>query len=253
MQPSDPAEPSLSRQEPGTAQSAVRPAALERTREDARVVDSLVAGAEIREPRARSSAPDPDEVRLVTALQGGAPGAFEELLDRYQRRVFRLVQRMATRHREAAEDLTQEVFLRVYRGLPGFQHECSFWSWIQRITCNLCVSDLRKRKALKRDRTTLSLDAAPRGAEDEDAGMPDPAADVPQPDEQVQKKELFALCRAAIDALPELWRVILMLRDVEGRSYEEISEVLELPIGTVRSRLHRARARVRVRVEGASS
>ncbi|PIE23136.1 MAG: RNA polymerase sigma factor RpoE [Planctomycetota bacterium] len=252
MQEQDPAELSVSRRERGTAAEGLRPSAPGRAREDGRLVDSPVLDAERPESGAPFHGPDPEELRLVTALQAGEPQAFEELLDRYQRRVFRLVQKMATSHRESAEDLTQEVFLRVYRGLASFQLECSFWAWIQRITCNLCVSDLRKRKALKRDRLTLSLNAAPAGSDPDRAPMPDPVADVPQPSEQVARRELFGRCRAAIEALPELWRVILTLRDLEGRSYEEIGAVLELPIGTVRSRLHRARARVRDMLEGGS-
>jgi RNA polymerase sigma-70 factor (ECF subfamily) len=209
-----------------------------------------MAGGEVRDDRARVRELDPEELRLVDALKREEPGAFEELLDRYQRPVFRLVQRMATRHIQSAEDLTQEVFLRVYRGLPGFQHECSFWSWISRITTNLCISDLRKRKAMKRDRPTLSMHAAPAGEDPDEFRPLEPEAREEAPAENVAKKELFGRCRAAIEALPELWRVILTLRDLDGRSYEEIAEVLELPIGTVRSRLHRARARVRVQIEG---
>ncbi len=153
-----------------------------------------------------------------------------------------MVRRMWSRERELAEDLTQEVFLRVFRGLPDFSADCSVGTWIHRITVNVCISELRQRKALKRDRRTISLDGVDTDGEATSIDPVDPSS---APGIDLERREQFDACRRAIDELPELWRVILTLRDLEDRSYEEIAEILELPIGTVRSRLHRARARVR--------
>lgn len=185
---------------------------------------------------------------LVARIVAGEAAAAAELVDRYQGRVFRLVRRMYHRDRQLVEDLTQEVFLRVFRALPKFGQDCALGAWIHRITINVCISELRKRKALKRDRPTMSIHQA---FDDEDDGRTfEPAAASATPESETERRELFEACRRAIDELPDLWRVILTLRDLEGRSYEEIAQILDLPKGTVRSRLHRARARVRARLDG---
>jgi RNA polymerase sigma-70 factor (ECF subfamily) len=183
-----------------------------------------------------------EEIALVARIVGGDQESCADLVDRYQGRVFRMVRRMWSRERELAEDLTQEVFLRVFRGLPDFSADCSVGTWIHRITVNVCISELRQRKALKRDRRTISLDGVDTDGEATSIDPVDPSS---APGIDLERREQFDACRRAIDELPELWRVILTLRDLEDRSYEEIAEILELPIGTVRSRLHRARARVR--------
>lgn len=188
------------------------------------------------------------ELALVKQILEGQQDAFSALLDRYQGKVYGMVRRMWSRDRQLVEDLTQEVFLRVHRGLPKFQGDCALSTWIHRITVNVCISELRQRKAMKRDRPTISLDQ-PVGGNDDEGSLPEPMDEEREPSEQMERSELYNACRAAIDELPELWRVILTLRDLEGRSYEEIAEVLDLPIGTVRSRLHRARARVRRRLD----
>ncbi len=200
---------------------------------------------------AAAEARSQEDASIVARILAGEAEAFGELLDRYQSRVFRLVSRMFSRQRETAEDLTQEVFLRVYRGLSSFQGDCSFYAWVHRIACNLCVSEIRKKRALKRDRTTVSLQGF-SGDDGEDRTL-----EVPSPErgpaEAVERAELSQSCREVIEAMPELWRTILVLRDIEEKSYEEIAEILDLPIGTVRSRLHRARARVRDALEGGAA
>ncbi len=188
------------------------------------------------------------EQRLTARIVDGDQDASVELLEGFQGKVYRLVRRMWSRDSQLAEDLTQEVFLRVFRALPKFAGDCSLNTWIHRITVNVCISELRQRKALKRDRATISIDAPVHG----DAGdglYIEPSSASTGPDEVHERHELYAACRAAIDSLPEVWRVILTLRDIDGRSYDEIAKVLDLPIGTVRSRLHRARARVRCLIE----
>lgn len=189
-----------------------------------------------------------DAKDLVARVVAGDPNAAAELVDRFQGRVFRLVRRMWARDLQLAEDLVQEVFLRVFRALPRFGLECALGAWIHRITINVCISELRRRKALKRDRSTMSLS---HGLDDDADGLGfEVAAPTNMPGAETERRELFEACRRAISELPELWRVILTLRDLEGRSYEEIATILDLPTGTVRSRLHRARARVRARLDG---
>ncbi|MFQ5504372.1 MAG: RNA polymerase sigma factor [Planctomycetota bacterium] len=233
---------------------------LDRPRQNLRLVDGHAGtGSEAGRPSPElqeiSDSADPALCRdrdasLVGRVKTGDMDAFTELLDAYQGRVYRMITRMLSRNRETAEDLTQEVFLRVFRGIPEFQGDSSFSTWIYRITTNVCISELRARKAMKRDKPTLSLDAPIGGAGEEGSLRMNPESPAPDPAVQVERAELFEACRRAIEALPTLWRVILTLRDLEGRSYEEISEVLELPIGTVRSRLHRARSKVRTLLEG---
>ena len=190
------------------------------------------------------------DLALVERIQAGDDGAFAEILDLYQGRVFRIVRRIWQRERETAEDLCQEVFMRVFRGIPSFQGTSAFSTWVHRITVNVCITEIRSRKALKRDRPTLSLDAPLSGGDADDPLRIEPEATVIEPGQALETRELFEACRNAIETLPSMWRMILQLRDLEEKSYEEISEILELPIGTVRSRLHRARARVRALLDG---
>lgn len=189
------------------------------------------------------------EAELIARCRRGDQAAFADLLDRFQPRVFRLLDRMAPWPIETVEDLVQEVFLRVHRGLPAFEGKAGLGTWIHRIAVNVGLSALRARKAEKRARRTLSLDAG----RDDDEGLRarlEPAAPGGGPAEEAARREDCARLRAAIQALPPLWNLVLTLRDLEGHSYEEIAEILGVPVGTVRSRLHRARLRVRRLLEG---
>ena len=212
-------------------------------------LQSLDAEGEDRseQRRAREKARD---LALVQRVKDGDESAFAEILDLYQGRVFRLVRRIWQREIETAEDLTQEVFLRVFRGIFRFEGTSAFSTWLHRIAVNVCITEIRSRKALKRDRPTFSLDAPVAGGGEENPLRIEPEARAFDPGEQMETREMFEACRNAIEGLPSMWRMILQLRDLEEKSYEEISEILDLPIGTVRSRLHRARARVRSLLEG---
>ncbi len=205
------------------------------------------ASTEDEERREREKARD---LVLVARVQAGDETAFAEILDLYQGRVLRIVRRIWQRERETAEDLTQEVFLRVFRGIGRLEGISAFSTWVHRITVNVCITEIRSRKALKRDRPTLSLDAPLAGRDEDDSLRMEPEAPNFDPGAELETRELFQACRNAIETLPSMWRMILQLRDLEEKSYEEISEILDLPIGTVRSRLHRARARVRALLEG---
>jgi len=233
----------------------------ESRRDAAPATEDLRSGSAAPEPRIRLAEDRPrdeaEEARreaerqrdeaLVRRIQAGDADAFAGILDAWQGRVERLVRRMFPRERETVEDLVQEVFLRVFRGLAGFEGSSAFGTWVHRITTNVCISEIRSRRALKRDVPTTSLDQPLLGSEDLRIEPEAPAA---APGQDLENREMYAACRNAIDGLPSMWRMILVLRDLEDKSYEEIAEILDLPIGTVRSRLHRARARVRKLLEG---
>ena len=159
---------------------------------------------------------------LVQRFLAGEEAAFERLVERYYQRIDRLAQQVV-RHPMAAEDITQEVFLRAYRGLARFRGDASFYSWLYRITINLCLNYLRHREP----RLSTAQDSAA-------AALPT-AAD---PSLVLEAREREHLIRNAIDALPAHYRVAIILRDLEGLSYQEIADILGIPLGTVKSRIN---------------
>ena len=167
----------------------------------------------------------------------GDQQAFEQLVLDNEKRVYNLALRM-TGSPEDALDLSQEAFLNAWRGLASFQGECSFSTWMYRLTSNVCLDFLRARKRrLEAAGALLSLDG-------EDA--PDPAApDRQRPEAVLERREQQELPRRALDALPDHHRQVLALRELSGLSYQEISAALALDLGTVKSRLTRARLALR--------
>jgi RNA polymerase sigma-70 factor (ECF subfamily) len=159
---------------------------------------------------------------LVQRFLAGEEAAFERLVERYYQRIDRLAQQVV-RHPMAAEDITQEVFLRAYRGLARFRGDASFYSWLYRITINLCLNYLRHREP----RLSTAQDSA--------AAALATAAD---PSLVLEAREREHLIRNAIDALPAHYRVAIILRDLEGLSYQEIADILGIPLGTVKSRIN---------------
>ena len=186
-----------------------------------------------------------DERKLVRKLKARLPGAFETLIARYQTSVFNLVYRMLG-NREEAEDLAQEVFITVFKQIDRFRGEASLATWIYRIASNHCIN---RRKYLARrkhyDKKSLSDygDREPLGD-----GRPGVAGDMPRPDEMAEGLEMERLIQQAISALDEDHRLILVLRDVQNLSYEEIGTITGLAAGTVKSRLHRARMSLKERL-----
>lgn len=160
-----------------------------------------------------------DDATLVAACAERVPGAFQALLSRYRRPAVTLAYQMLG-NREDAEDVAQEAFVRVFQAIPRFRGQASFSTWLYRIVTNLCLGSRRRRRA------TVQLDAVrePRASD--------------SPSRQVTEALLTRQVLAAM--APEL-RAILLLRDQEGLSYSEIAEALRLPLGTVRSRLSKAR------------
>ena len=140
-------------------------------------------------------------------------------------------------HREDALDVSQEIFITVFKSIDRFESRSRFSTWLYRVTMNRCRDELRRRGSVKHSRPQ-SLDAR---AVDEPAGNP-------APDEAASAGETHELVAAAIRRLPDDSREVLVLRDIEDLSYEEIAAVLDLPLGTVRSRLHRARTLLKERL-----
>lgn len=177
-----------------------------------------------------------DETQLIAAARNGDLDAFNELVLAYQDRVYNLAYRILG-DPASAEDATQEAFISAYRHLPTFRGG-SFLSWLMRTVVNRCYDELRRRQR----RPTVSWESF--GDMDEEAN-PFLVNGHPTPEEAAQQAELTDLLQRAITSLPPDQRVVLVLSDVEGLDYAAIAEAVGIPLGTVKSRLARARARLR--------
>jgi RNA polymerase sigma-70 factor (ECF subfamily) len=175
-----------------------------------------------------------DDADLLDRLRAGDPRAFEDLVRRYQHRVFGVALRMLQSPAEA-EDIAQDVFLRVHRAIGTFRGDAKLSTWLYGITSNLCLNRLT---SASRTRTR----------HDEDAVMRAPS-DAPDATAAMERSEVEAALHQAITELPDERRIVVVLRDLEGLSYEEIAEALDLEVGTVRSRLHRARMDLKSKME----
>lgn len=178
---------------------------------------------------------------LIALAASGSEKAYRELLDRYQRPVFSLIYRMV-RDREQAEDLAQETFVKVFNHIESFNPKYKFSSWIFKIASNLTIDALRKK-----DLKTVSLDGS-RNAEtpDEvDATRITVESRDENPEEFLEAKELGEEIERAIGQLRPEYRQAILLRHVEGRPYEEIAEIMGVPLGTVKTFIHRARGELR--------
>ncbi len=176
------------------------------------------------------------DAELAAASGNGDPAAFGELVLRHQDRAYNLAFRL-TGSPEDAADTVQEAFLKAYRGIRSFRRQSSFYTWLFRIVVNE-VRSRRRRKEYSR-RAEFSLDAANDG--DPARGPAAVRSDGPDPSEEASLAERRQIVEAALQELEFEQRAIIALRDIEGRDYAEIAEVLGCPAGTVKSRLHRAR------------
>lgn len=182
-----------------------------------------------------------DEMALVEAAKKGDVGAFEELIRRYDRNVFRIAQHI-TQNREDAEDVVQDAFLKAYQNLKNFQMQSKFYTWLVRIAVNESLMRLRKRRTSK----TVSLD---QDIETEEDTVPREVADwSPNPEQMYGQAELKEILGKTIQGLPASFRTVFVLRDVEGLSTEETAEALDLSVPAVKSRLLRARLQLRERL-----
>lgn len=206
-----------------------------------------VVSAESTKPplRPASGTTDNSDVMLVERAVAGDQGAFELLVIKYQRRIQRLIGRMV-RDVDLVEDIAQETFIRAYRALHQFRGDAQFYTWLYRIAVNTAKKFLLD---LKRD-PTVSENAF---KSDDDGDETSWSGNEPTTDETPESvlaaKEIAAAVNAALEALPEDLRQALTLREIEGLSYEEISEAMNCPIGTVRSRIFRAREAISVKVK----
>lgn len=179
--------------------------------------------------------------KLVERAQNGEKYAFDILVEKYQRKLGRLLSRFI-RDSAEVEDVAQETFIKAYRALPSFRGDSAFYTWLYRIGVNTAKNHL---VALgRRAPTSTEFDADE--AENFDAG--DQLRDINTPESLLQSKQVGETVNAAMDALPEELRTAIVLREIEGLSYEEIAETMNCPIGTVRSRIFRAREAVATRL-----
>lgn len=174
-----------------------------------------------------------EEALLIEKARSGNMSAFEELISLYEKKIYNYCYRM-TDSREDAEDLTQEVFIKVYRGLKSFKGNSSFSTWIYRIAYNTCVDKYRKNKRIN----VVSLNSG----NDEDAGEIELVSGDPLPEDEVIQKERYKRLQVHIAALKPEYKTVIILRDIQNYSYEEIAQILQLPLGTVKSHISRARA-----------
>ena len=182
--------------------------------------------------------PDADVAALA---KEGRESAFRELVRRYERPVFTLIYRMV-RDRETAEDLAQETFIKVLNHIDRYRPEFKLSSWLFKIANNLTIDHLRKRQL-----STVSIDGSPHAASaaEIEATSFDVEARGESPLEEIESRELGSAIERAIATLRPEYRACIMLRHVEGRSYEEIAATLDLPLGTVKTYIHRARHQLR--------
>jgi RNA polymerase sigma-70 factor, ECF subfamily len=187
---------------------------------------------------------------LVSLAQAGDDRAYEMLVIKYQRRIERLVGRMV-RDGDIVQDIAQETFIRAWRALRNFRGDAQFYTWLYRIAVNTAKKHLMD---IKRD--PVVTEAALRGAssEDDETSFADHplnnrATDGETPESAYAAKEIAEAVNSAMDALPEELRQAITLRELEGLSYEEISEMMSCPIGTVRSRIFRAREAISARIK----
>ena len=184
---------------------------------------------------ARKSSITPDDRSddvLITLVQSGDEGAFRPLVDRYKERVRNLIYSILN-DTSLVDDLAQEVFIRVYEGLAKFRFESSFYTWLYRITVNKCRDEMRKKKMRKFFSLHVLMDSSNEELQAKITVHPDNSG----AEELVTK---------GLQQLPEKFRIPIVLKDIDGLSYEEMAKIMQCEIGTVKSRLSRARAMLRV-------
>jgi RNA polymerase sigma-70 factor (ECF subfamily) len=175
-----------------------------------------------------------DDNRLIAECLRGDTAAFGVLVRRYQDRLFNSIYRMVA-NAEDAQDVVQEAFLSAYQSLEGFKGDSLFFTWLYRIAVNMAISLKRKQRA------TLRMDAGPHEGPVEPA---DPS-DVSRPGHALEKAEQEQRIQRALARLSPEHRAVLVMKDMEGQKYEDMAAILQVPIGTIRSRLHRARLELR--------
>ena len=178
-----------------------------------------------------------DEKSLVERASKGDPSAFNRLLERHEGRMYAVALRMCG-NREDAQDCLQEAMLRIYRAIVGFKGQSSFGTWVYRITMNTCLDELRRKK----NRQNTSLDSLL------DMGW-SPSDDQNAPESHAMRAETRRALNAAIAELPEDMRAAVVLRDIQGFAYDDIARMLEINVGTIKSRISRGREKLREKLK----
>ena len=180
-----------------------------------------------------------DDAQLIGQALAGQTAAFGQLVQKYQDRLYNTVVHVAG-NAEDAKDVVQEAFVQAFLKLESFQGASAFYTWLYRIAFNVAATHCRRRGAMRSAERIALAEGHLRNAVEP---HPDNAAD--DPGERLEREERCRQVRHAISQLPEEHRVVLVLREMDGCCYETIAEILDLPVGTVRSRLHRARMQLR--------
>ncbi len=182
------------------------------------------------------------DAELVARVQKGDKRAFDLLVLKYQRKIMRLLSRMLNNQAEV-EDIAQETFIKAYRALPQFRGDSAFYTWLYRIAINTARNWLssNQRKMLVSDTFETK--------EGETFSQSDNLIDIDTPESRMVSREIAQTVNKAIEDLPEDLRTAIVLREIEGLSYEEIAQTMECPIGTVRSRIFRAREAIAARLK----
>jgi RNA polymerase sigma-70 factor, ECF subfamily len=195
-------------------------------------------------PTTPPETPTPDSAsdeELVARARATDFGAFEQLLDRYEDKIFRLAYRFVRNETEAKEIL-QDTFLSIWRKLDTFKGDAQFGSWLYRVAANTALMRLRSQ----RRHPEISTEELPVGYLDSYGQLPSVGENwSKRPDDELQSEELRRYIQTSVDALPEIYRTVFLLRDVEGLSTEETGDILSISVPTVKTRLHRARIALR--------
>ena len=175
-----------------------------------------------------------NESILIDKCKKGDINAFEELISGYEKKVFNIVYRITGDYNDA-EDISQDVFIKVFKAIKNFKEQASFYTWLYRITINECMDKIKKKKKA----IVYSLDVPIETEGDEITREVKDERELP--DEKIERKELRSYIQAALNSISYEHRTMIILRDIQGFSYEEIAEMLKCPGGTVKSRISRAR------------
>jgi RNA polymerase sigma-70 factor (ECF subfamily) len=178
------------------------------------------------------------DTNLVREARAGAPEAFGELVRRYQDRIYMLVSGMVADHEDAV-DLVQEIFIKAHLGLGRFRQEAGFYTWLHRIAVHRCIDYTRRRK---RRQAPLPLD---QYLQDHPSMEPEDTSPTGNPERSLMNAHLRTAIRIALQQLSEPFRTAVILRDIEGLAHEEIAEIMQCPIGTAKTRIHRGHCQLR--------
>ena len=198
-----------------------------------------------KELKKQAGSPDEDAV-LVRFFQKGDKAAFDKLVRKHKDKLFNLVYWFLGDYQEA-NDCAQEIFIKVFKSLKKFRFESAFSTWLYRIATNTCKNRL-KSSAYRWKKKTVSLES-PEGSKSVNPSF-ELEDDSPSPANELEKKERLMLIQKAINALPEEQNRVVVLRDIQGLSYEEIADITGLNLGTVKSRLARGRLELRNKLKG---